>query len=156
METSPDQIDRRKTEGLSTIKRSSTFLRQRRKAGEKKKIVPEKGQSIHKQFSSPRLDPEKIEEMYLELKRKPLDEKEVQIGQVYVVAARCKECSYCWEYCPEDVLEISEDINSKGYHYPQIAEGKDNSCVMCNMCQNICPEFAIFTKEKQPKEEIVA
>jgi len=103
------------------------------------------------------MDHDKIREMYLELKRRPLEKKPKPTGQVYIVVDRCKECEYCWQYCPEDVLVISENINSKGYHYPMIAEGKDNSCVLCNMCQNICPEFAIFTKDREATElEVVS
>lgn len=129
---------------------SSTFLRNRRKLDANRETdTIDVNQPLHKQFSSPALEHEHIKKMYLELKRRPLEEKPKPTGQVYVVKDRCKECSYCWEYCPEDVLEISDSINSKGYHFPMIADGKDNACVLCNMCANICPEFAIFTKDKE-------
>jgi len=106
---------------------------------------------MYRNFSTPALDHDHIEAMYLELKRRPLETKPKPTGQVYVVKDRCKECTYCWEYCPEDVLVMSDQINEKGYHYPMIAEGKENSCVLCNMCSNICPEFAIFTQDKDAK-----
>jgi 2-oxoglutarate ferredoxin oxidoreductase subunit delta len=45
------------------------------------------------------------------------------------------------------VLAESEGMNAKGYHYPIVAEGKDESCVHCQFCSIVCPEFAIYTEE---------
>ena len=83
--------------------------------------------------------------------RTPLDMDTVHIprGNVYIILNRCKDCKLCIEFCPQDVLEISDDLNEKGYHYPQIAPGKETSCVHCEFCTMICPEFAIFTLEVQ-------
>ena len=81
--------------------------------------------------------------------RKPLEQSAVQIpqGQTYIIPVRCKGCKFCIEFCPNDVLEESEDINAKGYHYPIVAEGKENSCIDCGFCTAVCPEFAIYTEE---------
>lgn len=81
--------------------------------------------------------------------RKPmdLDRADVPQGVVHVNAERCKECNMCIVYCPADVLVYSEDTNSKGYHYPVIAEGKSSACVRCEFCDLICPELAIHTTE---------
>ncbi len=68
-------------------------------------------------------------------------------GQVYVIVERCKGCDFCIEFCPRDVLEQSEGINSRGYHYPVVAEGKGDECVHCQFCTLVCPEFAIYTDE---------
>jgi len=46
-----------------------------------------------------------------------------------------------------NVLEISSSINSKGYHYPELADGQEGKCVQCDFCTLICPEFAIYTLE---------
>lgn len=83
--------------------------------------------------------------------REPLDKPTVQtpVGRVFVVPERCKGCKYCWEYCPEEVLEASKGINGQGYHYPQVKQGKESACINCGMCEWICPDFAIYAVEKR-------
>jgi len=66
-------------------------------------------------------------------------------GKVYIIPERCKECELCIVFCPEDVLYSSDQTNAKGYHYPDVVAGKEESCVHCEFCSLVCPEFAIFT-----------
>lgn len=73
------------------------------------------------------------------------DNIESKKGTVHIVINRCKGCSYCIEYCPKDVLEMSDEFNKKGYHYPE-AINEDN-CIYCQLCEAICPEYAIFITE---------
>ena len=68
-------------------------------------------------------------------------------GEIFVIAERCKECALCIEFCPTDVLEVSEVFNARGYKPPRVAAGKASACVACNFCEEICPELAIFVKE---------
>jgi polyferredoxin/NAD-dependent dihydropyrimidine dehydrogenase PreA subunit len=84
-----------------------------------------------------------------EIVREPIDKPAAQrpVGRVFMVPERCKECKYCWEYCPEEVLEPSQAVNSHGYHYPQVKNGKESACVVCGMCEWICPDFAIYAVE---------
>jgi 2-oxoglutarate ferredoxin oxidoreductase subunit delta len=79
--------------------------------------------------------------------RTPLDVESVTVprGQVYLIPERCKGCRLCVEFCPSDILQESEKINAKGYHYPEIVPGKKDACVHCEFCTLVCPEFAIFT-----------
>ena len=76
--------------------------------------------------------------------RKPLDVDQVRVphGRVVILADRCKGCGFCVEYCPKDVLRMSEEFNAKGYHPPEVVD--DGGCVNCNLCEMICPDFAIF------------
>ena len=86
---------------------------------------------------------------YLVLERTPINIQAYKVprGRIYIIPSRCKQCQFCIEFCPNGVLESSEDINQKGYHYPRVKPGKEDSCVACSMCEWICPDFAIFVRE---------
>jgi len=86
------------------------------------------------------------------LTRRPINESRFTkpLSKVYFIPDRCKECTYCWTFCPEDVLELGDEINSNGYHYPRVKPGKEDTCVGCGMCTDVCPEFAIYTVEVRP------
>jgi 2-oxoglutarate ferredoxin oxidoreductase subunit delta len=45
---------------------------------------------------------------------------------------------------------MSEDFNRKGYHPPEVV--KDGECVNCNLCEMICPDFAIFCVASDDEE----
>ena len=79
--------------------------------------------------------------------RKPLDYDKVKKakGEVVIYEDLCKGCGFCIEFCPLDVLALSEKLNSKGYHPPEVA--KKDACVGCGLCEKICPEMAIVTKK---------
>jgi 2-oxoglutarate ferredoxin oxidoreductase subunit delta len=81
--------------------------------------------------------------------RTPIDLAEVRVpqGQVYLIPERCKGCNICIELCPQEVLQVSNQTNAKGYHLPEIAPSKERACVHCEFCSAVCPEFAIFTLE---------
>jgi len=85
------------------------------------------------------------------LPRQPLDRERTTVpqGQVYTIRERCKGCLFCIEFCPRDVLVESTEMNAKGYHFPVVAAGKENQCANCEFCTIVCPEFAIFTRERE-------
>jgi 2-oxoglutarate ferredoxin oxidoreductase subunit delta len=84
--------------------------------------------------------------------RKPLDMDNVTVphGEVVIIGDRCKGCGFCVEYCPKDVLVMSEEFNIKGYHPPKVV--KNGECVNCNLCEMICPDYAIYSKEMEDEE----
>lgn len=73
-----------------------------------------------------------------------LDQVTIPHGEVLIIEERCKGCGFCVEYCPKGVLVLSERFNKKGYHPPEVI--KKGECVNCNLCEMICPDFAIFSQ----------
>ena len=71
-----------------------------------------------------------------------IDKLKVPHGELHIIKERCKGCGFCVEYCPRDVLELSTEFNAKGYHPPMAA--KPELCVNCDLCELLCPDFAIF------------
>lgn len=88
--------------------------------------------------------------------RSPLDAKRMARarGEVVIVAERCKGCAFCVEYCPRDVLALSKEFNRKGYHPPHVV--RSGECVNCNLCEMICPEFAIFSYSVSGERQLPA
>ncbi len=74
-------------------------------------------------------------------------------SQVNVIAERCKGCNFCIDFCPEHILYVSTEMNSKGYHVVDI--GNNHKCTGCEICSMICPEFAInvISVEEEPEEK---
>lgn len=72
-------------------------------------------------------------------------------GYLYSKPENCKGCNYCIEFCPNDVLEESDEFNEKGDH-PPIPKDID-ACVNCGFCQLICPDFAIWVTEGEEDDE---
>ncbi|NUN51755.1 MAG: ferredoxin family protein [Planctomycetaceae bacterium] len=71
-------------------------------------------------------------------------------GEVHVIAERCKGCGWCVEFCPRGVLRESAAWNRRGYHPPEVSNGKAVDCAECHFCELLCPEFAIFVTKEAP------
>jgi 2-oxoglutarate ferredoxin oxidoreductase subunit delta len=63
-----------------------------------------------------------------------------QRAVVVIDPERCKGCDLCVVFCPEDVLELGHETNSKGY---RIAVLERDGCTGCEICGKICPDQAI-------------
>ncbi len=85
--------------------------------------------------------------------RLPLDAERhsMPVGRLNIIADRCKGCGFCIEFCPNRVLVESKSFNVKGYHPPEPLPNRELECVNCNLCQVICPEFAIYSTLKLSK-----
>ncbi len=74
------------------------------------------------------------------------------LGKPIITPERCKGCGFCVEFCPTDVLGMSNDFNAKGYHYPEIIDAE--ACTACDLCGLYCPDFAIYVNRfKKPKKK---
>ena len=57
----------------------------------------------------------------------------------------CKGCGLCVTVCPKNVLEISRELNAKGY-YPAF-QARPEDCIFCGACYLMCPDVAISIVE---------
>ena len=57
----------------------------------------------------------------------------------------CKGCGLCVSVCPKNVLEISSQVNTKGYFPAYQARPED--CIKCAICCTMCPDVAISITE---------
>ena len=64
-------------------------------------------------------------------------------GSVTICFERCKGCELCIHACPQKVLRLSDDYNSRGYRSVMVDETL-NLCTGCAICAVVCPD-AVFT-----------
>ena len=70
-------------------------------------------------------------------------------GSVTLSIETCKGCSLCVEACPQEILALSPEINTQGYHYAVLV--KDN-CTGCINCALVCPD-AVITVYRENKKK---
>jgi 2-oxoglutarate ferredoxin oxidoreductase subunit delta len=59
----------------------------------------------------------------------------------------CKGCGICIHFCPKHSLEISKEVNNRGYYMPYVVDA--SKCTNCRQCELFCPDFAIFVVEEE-------
>jgi len=62
-------------------------------------------------------------------------------GAIVVDTEKCKGCSLCVVACPTNVIELSREVNGKGYHYAYMAN--PDACIGCSSCGLVCPDTVI-------------
>jgi len=74
-------------------------------------------------------------------------------GDIIIDIEKCKGCELCAAACPQESLELSRKLNSKGYHY--IVKIEDN-CTGCINCALVCPDgiIKVYRKTDRKTENI--
>ncbi len=62
-------------------------------------------------------------------------------GRIEINTERCKGCELCVDLCPQNVIRLSEKVNSKGYHYAYMEDPE--KCTACTNCAIVCPDGVI-------------
>lgn len=70
-------------------------------------------------------------------------------GRVVIDVERCKGCELCREACPQDVLQLADEFNSKGYR-PVIFVDLSHDCTGCALCAVMCPDACITVYREAP------
>jgi 2-oxoglutarate ferredoxin oxidoreductase subunit delta len=58
---------------------------------------------------------------------------------------KCKGCGLCVIVCTKNVLEVSDQVSTKGY-FP-VYQARPEDCIKCAMCCTMCPDMAITITE---------
>lgn len=78
-------------------------------------------------------------------------------GHWTVFSELCKGCGLCIEKCPTKVMYWSEKLGFMGTPSVKIRE---EGCIMCGMCETVCPDTAIRVekkgKESAPPHRVVS
>lgn len=61
--------------------------------------------------------------------------------QIQIDPEQCKGCELCVAACPQKILSMGREINSKGYFFARVAE--QMRCIGCRLCCIACPDVAI-------------
>ncbi len=62
-------------------------------------------------------------------------------GALQIDKERCKGCGVCITACPLQILELSNEVNGKGYQFAVMV--KADQCTGCASCAIICPDSCI-------------
>ena len=49
-------------------------------------------------------------------------------GQIVIDTEHCKGCGVCLEACPMHCIELSKNVNGKGYNYTHVV---NENCIGC-------------------------
>lgn len=64
------------------------------------------------------------------------------VGKIVISKEFCKGCALCVSVCPQELIVIAEEINSKGYHVAEFIDS-EGVCTGCTLCASTCPDLAI-------------
>ena len=62
-------------------------------------------------------------------------------SEVIINGEHCKACGLCLEFCPQDVLGVSEERNAAGFYPVEVKQAEE--CTGCLNCALMCPDACI-------------
>lgn len=68
-------------------------------------------------------------------------ERLIAMAKVVIRKDRCKACRFCVDFCPKQILAMSDDLNVRGVHYACLVD--EEKCTGCAVCGLVCPDVAI-------------
>lgn len=69
----------------------------------------------------------------------------IYLSKAFINPERCKGCGLCIAYCKKNALEMTDDINTKGYKHIRVLE---ENCIGCGICYTVCPDGVFTITEK--------
>jgi 2-oxoglutarate ferredoxin oxidoreductase subunit delta len=60
---------------------------------------------------------------------------------IKVANDKCKGCELCISACPQQIIKLSDDINSQGFRFAVVDD--KSRCIGCKLCAISCPDLAI-------------
>ncbi len=70
-------------------------------------------------------------------------------GRIVIDVERCKGCELCIEACPQDVVNLADSFNAKGYR-PALLVDPNHQCTGCALCAVVCPDGCITVYRDVP------
>ena len=70
------------------------------------------------------------------------------MNRVVIDKDRCKAWEMCVSVCNKELIEISDELNAKGYHPVELHDPEQ--CTACGLCALVCPEggIAVYKAKK--------
>ena len=69
------------------------------------------------------------------------------MNKIVIDIELCKGCKLCVSACPQKIIEMTDEFNSKGLNYAVFTD-PDKKCTACKLCAIICPDVAIEVHKK--------
>ena len=70
----------------------------------------------------------------------------ITINKIY-----CKGCSICLSVCPKKIFVSSKKRNNYGSSMPD--PQNTDACIVCGMCERLCPDGAIQVEKESDGSE---